>query len=325
MDLQFTVFLGLVAAALIASWFLLPTVWARLLLVSGRRVAGMRSRVITADGVRWHYLEGGTGPALVAVHGFGADADHWLQLGHVLKRHFRFIAPDLPGFGTSEAGAHLSYDIASQAARLAGFLDEIGVRTCVLAGSSMGGWISTQFAAAHPDRVRALWLMAPLGVRDCRTSPILKAIESGRDSPVRLESQADFERNVLRPMFFRPPWIPYPLRRFYGRRAVARCAAAAAMFRQVRGESEPLEELATRVTAPVLLQWGEDDQAVDVGGTQALARAFDDIEVSTHARTGHLPMLEIPGESLRLFRNFARRKLDRQAPETPQNHNRAGL
>jgi pimeloyl-ACP methyl ester carboxylesterase len=325
MDLQFTVYLALVIAALVASWFLLPTAWARLLLASGRRVAGMRSRETLVGDTRWHYLEGGAGPVLVAVHGFGADADHWLQIGHGLKSDFRVIAPDLPGFGTSDPGERLSFDIASQAARLSDFLEQLGVRSCVLVGSSMGGWICTQLAADHPARVRALWLMAPLGVLDCRSSPILDAIEAGRDSPVQLATLADFERNVLRPMFYRLPWIPYPLRRLYGRRAVQRSAAAEAMFRQVRSQSAPLEELAERVTAPVLLQWGEEDRAVDVSGANTLARAFADIEVATHPRTGHLPMLEMPGQSLRLFREFARRKLDPQARETPKNRGRAGL
>ncbi|NIP17297.1 MAG: alpha/beta fold hydrolase [Xanthomonadales bacterium] len=308
MDAQFTLFLLATLAALIASWFLAPVAWARGLLALARSLTGMRSRSIDVDGVRWHYLEGGRGPVLVAVHGFGADADHWLHIALGLRRRYRIIAPDLPGFGTSATGEGLAFDIASQAARLEAFLDRLGVNEPLLLGSSMGGWIVTQYAATRPERARALWLMAPLGATGCRESPLLTAIDTGRDSPVRLASRADFERNVVTPMFYRRPWIPYPFRVFYGRLAVQRCAEAERIFKQVRGDSTPLEELARRVSAPVLLQWGEEDEAVDVSCAGPLREAFANIEVHVHPRTGHLPMLEIPVESLRVFGHFEGRQ-----------------
>lgn len=325
MGLQITVFLLLVFAALTASWFLAPLSWATALLFLGRKAAGFTSRSVIVNGIRWHYLEGGKGPALVAIHGFGADADHWLRVGHGLKKRYRVVAPDLVGFGASDPGDALAFDVASQANRLGSFLDKLGIGTCVLVGSSMGGWIATQYAAANPGRVRALWLMAPLGVQDCARSPILKAIDEERDSPVQITSQAEFEQNVLRPMFFRVPWIPYPLRIHYGRRAVRRSAAAERMFHQVRGKSTPLEELAASVRVPVLLQWGEEDRAVDVAGADPLRSSFADIESVTHPRTGHLPMLEIPAESLKLFGEFHHRKILGDAHGGQHNRTGAGL
>jgi triacylglycerol lipase len=309
MDLQFAASLLLVLLVLASSWFLLPVPWAKVLLWLGRHASGMESREIKVNGIRWHYLESGNGPALVMVHGFGATADHWYRLAPQLRKQFRVVAPDLVGFGTSYPGDELKYDVSSQAERLGSLLDGLGIDRCILAGSSMGGWICTEYAAANPDRVTALWLLAPLGVLDSDKSPLLEAADLEKDSPVQLTCRRDFEHHVVRQMFVRPPWIPYPLRIYFGAEAVRRSNTAERMFKQVRRDSTPLEELAPKVHVPVLLQWGDHDRAVDVSGAEALQKAFPNIETRIQRRVGHLPMLETSRESLRFFMDFYREKL----------------
>ena len=292
-----------VALALVASWFLWPSGWARLLLWGGRKAAGMRSCEIEVNDVRWHYLEGGEGPVLVMVHGFGATADHWLRLAWRLRRQFRVIAPDLVGFGSSDPGTGLGFDVENQAARLEDLLDALDVEQCLLTGSSMGGWIVTAYAAANPSRARALWLQAPLGVADCTPSPFL-AEAARRGGLPALESRQDYETHIVGAMFTRQPWIPRPLKAHYAHDAMRRIDAAQEIFRQVRSRSTPLEELAETVAIPVLLQWGEADRVVDVSGAHALGEAFADVEIRLQPEVGHLPMLETPRESLRLFDEF---------------------
>jgi triacylglycerol lipase len=314
MDLQFIATAIIACLLVVVSWFVVPTAWARLLLRLGRATAGLRSRTVEVDGQRCHYLEGGQGPVLMALHGFGADADHWLRVTPLLRGHFRIIAPDLIGFGSSSHGDHLPFDVASQAQRVGRLLDAVGVDRCVMAGSSMGGWIATRFAADHPERVAALWLLAPLGVQDCQKGELLDAIDHGRESPLTINSLRDFDRRVFRPMFARAPWLPYPLRVYYGRHALSRRSAASRMFSQVRDAAEPLEQTAARVKVPVLLQWGDLDRAVHVSGATTLASAFPSIEVQTQPEIGHLPMVEAARPSAIGFLEFARRHaLDAQS------------
>lgn len=59
------------------------------------------------------------------------------------------------------------------------FLQQLGAAPVVLAGKSMGGWIASAYARRYPDTLRALWLLAPLGVADCHSSDLLDAIERG--------------------------------------------------------------------------------------------------------------------------------------------------
>src|SRR3546814_2907816 len=126
-------------------------------LFPGRLVALMRSLVrrrgrlvrksIAVDGRVWPYLEGGdrSKPALVMVHGFGADKDHWTFYAPWLTKDYRLIAPDLPGFGENDRDGELLFDVASQAARLKGFLDALGIERPHLGGNSLGGWLALRF------------------------------------------------------------------------------------------------------------------------------------------------------------------------------------
>jgi len=293
--------------ALAVSWFLLPMAWARLLLALGRMKAGLHPGSLTVDGRKWFYLEGGSGPVLLALHGFGADADNWLLVAHGLTRQFRVIAPDLPGFGRSMTDEPLAFDITSQVERLHAFLQALGSRPCILAGNSMGGWIAAAYAARYPDGVAGLWLLAPLGVRGGPSSPLLDAIEGGVNSPFDVSGTRQFGERVWQPLFGKAPWIPYPLKKHYAVQAERLARNAPAMFRQVQASTESLESAALSVSVPVLLQWGDRDRAVNVAGAEPLRRAFDSVTVEIQQGVGHLPMLEVPAASARLFRSFCAR------------------
>lgn len=298
--------LGLTLMLIVISWFLVPLLWARLLLMAGRHRAGLSPAWIDVDGCRWHYLHGGSGPVLVALHGFGADGDNWLRVAPALTQYFRLIAPDLPGFGQSVPGANLDFDIDSQVQRLHKFLRSIEASPYVIAGNSMGGWIAAAYAARYPGELNALWLLAPLGVHDSRESPMLQSINLNKNSPFQVANLAQFRKRVLNPMFGKQPWFPYPLQIYFSRNAQRLSSAAPSMFKQVLHQSPPLESISENINIPVLLQWGKKDQVVDVSGVNTLQSVIPEITVQLQDRTGHLPMLEAPDASVRFFTDFCK-------------------
>lgn len=295
--------LALALIGMVASWYLLPGLWARLLTFLGRVMTGLRSRTRTIDGVRWHYLEGGRGPVLVLLHGMAAESDHWLAVAGNLRRHFRLLIPDLPGFGASEPAAKLSFRIADQATRLGAWLDDLGVDQCCLAGNSMGGWIISEFAARNPDRVQALWLQNPLGVMSSKPSEMLQAIARGERNPFSVSSMAEF-RQLADGVLKRKYYLPYPLVRTAYRLARRLHPHIDRMQDEVIGQSEPIEKLAPHLTMPVLIEWGQEDRAVHVSGADVLHPLLPRSEVVIRAGVGHLPMLESPYESARHFLDF---------------------
>lgn len=102
------------------------------------------------------YLEAGTGPALVFLHGVGGESVLWQrQIAHFGLR-FRAIAWDMPGHGRSPLLPVTSWDTLSDA--LVRLLDDLAVESAHLVGHSMGGMLAQYLYHHHPDRVASLVL-----------------------------------------------------------------------------------------------------------------------------------------------------------------------
>lgn len=298
----------------VSSWFALPLPWARLMIRVGRRLAGLHSKTMSIDGQQWHYLEGGSGPVLLLLHGFGGDADNWLKVCPRLVKHFRVVAPDLPGFGSSDRPQDHDFDIQAQLRRLHGFLNQLQTEPEYIGGNSMGGWLAAAYASQHAESLSGLWLLAPLGVRSARPSPMQRAMEKDLESPLQIADRQSFTSRVLEPMFGHLPWVPYPLRVHYGKQAVEYSITATSDFKSVMNSTDALEDLARHIQIPALLQWGSKDLAVDVSGAEVLSKSFPEVVVHVQQGVGHLPMLETPQASSDFFMEFYNRCMDVSSP-----------
>ena len=101
--------------------------------------------------LRCHYLDEGSGEALVLLHGLGSSARDWEFQLHAFSRHFRVIAPDLRGFGASQRKG--PYGVGRFAADIWALLGQLGVDRFRLLGYSMGGAVALEMAASQPQRV----------------------------------------------------------------------------------------------------------------------------------------------------------------------------
>lgn len=105
--------------------------------------------------------EGEAGPVACLLHGFGGSARNWRPQLRGLRERARPAAFDLRGHARSEAPAGAAaYAPERFVADLGRVLDHLGVERAVVGGLSMGAGIAARFAAAHPERVRGLVLMA---------------------------------------------------------------------------------------------------------------------------------------------------------------------
>lgn len=129
-------------------------------------------RTLTTPEGSWRYEDSGEGDsALLLLHGFNQGLDQWdgvwAQLASCGQRRIRV---DLPGFAGSRFDSD-DFGLPRQAERLLAFLDARGLRKVTLAGSSMGGSLAAWFAAAHPERVNQVMLLAPSGYPGALTYP----------------------------------------------------------------------------------------------------------------------------------------------------------
>ncbi|WP_246037471.1 alpha/beta fold hydrolase [Saccharothrix texasensis] len=125
---------------------------------------GFRSDHVTADGLRLHYVAGGTGKPLLLLPGW---PETWWEFRKVMPALAaagrRVIAADLPGMGTSAKPAG-GYDKKSMATAVRGLVRALGYDRVDIAGHDIGAQIAFSFAANHPEatgRIAMLDILHP--------------------------------------------------------------------------------------------------------------------------------------------------------------------
>lgn len=115
---------------------------------------------VEKDGIKLNYTDtGGSGTPVLLVHGFPFNSSMWDPQVKALGDKYRFIVPDLKGFGASDAPTdHKSYSVDFYADELKAVLDDAGVEKVVVAGLSMGGYIAFAFARKYGDSLAGLVL-----------------------------------------------------------------------------------------------------------------------------------------------------------------------
>ena len=122
-----------------------------------------RGQFVEVAGARIHYLDKGSGPPIVILHGLGGQMGNFTYaLLERLTDEFRVILMDRPGSGYSTRAPGATGRLTEQAAIVAEFIRKLGLERPLLVGHSMGGAISLGVALDHPDVVKALALIAPL-------------------------------------------------------------------------------------------------------------------------------------------------------------------
>ena len=118
--------------------------------------AARHTRYLVVNGARLAYIEQGTGPALLMIHGLGATKADFDRQVDYFARIFRVIAVDLRGHGESDAQP--PYSIERFATDCLGLMEQLCNGNFFLIGHSMGGAVAQQMALYKPERVSRLVL-----------------------------------------------------------------------------------------------------------------------------------------------------------------------
>lgn len=296
----------LALAAFASTYYSFPHWFKEPLLALNRKVAGLEEKRVTVDAHTIHYLEGGNGEPLVLLHGIFAEKDHWVDFARHLTGQYRVVAPDLPGFGESSRHASQPYDYQAQTERLKNLLDAMGIARAHLAGNSMGGTIAALFAMKYPERVASVALIgSPHGIRSPRLSEMDQRIAEGK-SPLVARNAAEFE-DMLSLVFAKRPFLPYPILHAAETGAVANADSNARLWREQLKDRHLLDERIGSMRAHTLVLWGDTDKVFDISGADVLKAKLKDADVHILHGIGHLPMMETPRESSRLYAEFLRK------------------
>lgn len=236
----------------------------------------------------------GAGPPLLLVHGLGYARWGWEPVLPALAERFEVVLFDNRGIGESDAPPG-PYTVAELAADAVGVLDEAGVGRTHVIGTSLGGMVAQELALSCPDRVDRL-VLASTTPGGPGAHPMPQVTVDLMAQAATLEPEVALRRfveNALTPetVAARPELVErilaHRLATAQAPAAWAAQAAAAAGF----DASDRLAEL----TAPTLVQTGNEDTVVDARNSELLAGALPDARLERFPGTGHLFFWEQPG------------------------------
>ena len=150
---QFAVVLFVLAAAVVAT---AQTVQQ----TAAQQTPALKEVLVFGQSIR--YLEAGSGPTVILLHGLGGSTQNWLYNVGPLSQQFRVIVPDQIGFGRS-ARPMINYRVRTYVDFLEQFCRTLNIERATLVGNSMGGWVAAHFASAFPEKVDRLVLADATG------------------------------------------------------------------------------------------------------------------------------------------------------------------
>lgn len=269
------------------------------------------SKYVSVGGRKLHYLEAGSGPPVLLLHGWPTNAQLWRHTLGPLGETRRAIALDLPGFGGSDKPTNIAYSFRFFDEVLTGFLDAVGVQKTGLVVHDLGGPIGLHWATKNPDRVTDLAVLNTLvfpetswavklfvvatflpGVRGYLSSPagVRAAIKLG----VRDKSKVTPEVAAL----YSDP---------YEDRDARKALLKAGHGLSLRGLADTARGLSA-LRVPVRLIYGEADRILpDVAKTMArLKGIWPEAEVTSLKDCGHFLQEDARDEVSRLLAAFFR-------------------
>ncbi|MGH7513927.1 MAG: alpha/beta fold hydrolase [Gemmatimonadales bacterium] len=118
----------------------------------------IQTHFATVNGVRLHYLEAGSGPPVILLHGFGETSHMWLPLIPKLAASHTVIAPDLPGAGESSV-PDSGYDKLTMARDIHALAERQGWKSVRIVGHDIGLMVAYAYAALYPKETERIVLM----------------------------------------------------------------------------------------------------------------------------------------------------------------------
>ena len=289
---------GVVLASAFLSMGLLYGLWAPDLALSELklRYGFDAQQVVQVDGLNIHYKDTGPkdAPVVLLLHGFGSSLQTWDVWAAQLETQYRVIRLDLPGFGLTGPSPLHDYSEAGDLATLTHFVDKLGVASFSIIGHSMGGKMAWGLAAADPDRVKALVLMAPDGfpeVKDIGSKPYAMPSIMG---VIKFSLPKFLVRKSIEPAFFDANALSDSLvDRYYDMLRAPGVRAAILERANQTIYTDPVPRL-KKITAPTLLVWGEQDQMIPSSNAQSYANVLSTSKTVLLPKLGHLAQEEQP-------------------------------
>jgi pimeloyl-ACP methyl ester carboxylesterase len=265
------------------------------------RYASPASRFLHIDGVRIHYRDEGSGPAILLLHANFSNLLGWDPWVQVLADSHRVVRFDMTAFGLTGPDPGGDYTNARTLELTEKFVDAVGLRRFVIGGTSLGAGIGMRYAGKHPDRVERLVMLNPgilegremarSGTRLPDAARVLEYITPRALAAYMLRSRAGDATKITEEHIDR--WYELWMREGNRRAILDRLSVY---------DSADVPEVIAAVRAPVLILWGEAnpqtplEQAAELKG---MLKNAPEVRLVTYPGVGHPALEEAGAETAR--------------------------
>ena len=275
--------------------------------------AAPKPRAVEVHGRPLNFIEAGSGPVLLLIHGMAGTCANWESVIEPLAIDRTVIAPDFPGHGSSAPGGG-DYSVGALASVLRDLMLTLGHERATLVGHSLGGGVAMQFTYQFPEMVERLVLVSSGGLGP-DVSPILRAaalpgaelfISATAGIGSRIGSTVGRGLGLLG---LRPNADVAEVTRGYATLTdPERRKAFVSTLRSVVGTDgqrvAALDKLYLADTLPVLIVWGENDPIIPVDHGREAHAALPSSQLEIFEDTGHIPQQERPGRFIAVLERF---------------------
>jgi pimeloyl-ACP methyl ester carboxylesterase len=266
---------------------------------------------------RTRVIEAGEGPLVILLHGNGGHAETYSRNIARLGQNFHVMAVDMVWHGFSADVPFNEAMVPTYAEQMLELIDAAGAGRASFEGESLGGWVGLWMALHHPDKVDALVLNTPAGIRfgpavtehsqasidirqrsfDALNDPtpekIRRRLEWLMASPDRVTDELVGVRLAIYSMAYR-------------KQALLKVNENSFGFGSGVNYQIPEEDV-KGIKAPTLVLWSEHNPGTGPAAGERLAKLIPNAEYYCIMDAGHWPQWEKPEEHDRVVGDFLRR------------------
>lgn len=277
-------------------------------------MARMTPETVVLHGHDLSYIDSGSGPVVLFIHGILGSQQQWSRLVDVMDDDHRVVVPDL--FGHGESAKPLGdYSLSAHAAAMRDLLDHLGVDRVTLVGHSLGGGIAMQFFYLFPDRVERLVLVSSGGLgREVNlilrsatlpgaaqvlsvaaSGPVLSGVDALGRGAARLGWRPSADIDAIWKGFSSLGDRESRVAFLATTRAVIDFGGQSISAHDHLGDAPPIA---------TMIVWGTKDRMIPVEHAHSVQRQLPDCRVELFEGAGHFPHLDDPERFARVLREF---------------------
>src|ERR1044071_3777749 len=253
--------------------------------------AAQPQKEVVVFGQKIKYVEAGSGPVVVLLHGMGGNAANWAFNTPALAEKFRVVVPDQVGFGQSDKPL-INYRIGTYVDFLDKFLSELKVERATLVGNSMGGWIAAAYTLKYPAKVERLVLVDSAGFappKEFDLNALAGLNPSTREEMKRLAGMVFYN-----PLLKSDAAVDVLLAQ---RMAAGDGYTIQRLVESIHQGDDMLDGKLGAIKQPVLLVWGREDGLTPLAREgEKFKRELPSAQMVVFDQCGHVPQFEKAAE-----------------------------